>query len=105
MVASCVLCCHVLSCGTLNLPVLVIVSHATVFVIVIVHYLHQVLSKGRVNVVFLPQWVVCSLHLSLYENLDIIWSRTYMSVVKRRHENALENPLLQQHFSSNYDMI
>jgi hypothetical protein len=52
--ASCVLSCHVLSCGTLNVPVLVIVSHVTVFVFVSVHYLHQVLSKGRVNV-FLPQ--------------------------------------------------
>ena len=55
MIASCVLCCNVLSCGTLNVPVLINVSHATVFVIVSVHYLQQVLSKGSVNVVFLPQ--------------------------------------------------
>ena len=38
MIASCVLCCHVLSCGTLNDPVLVNVSHATVFVIVFVKF-------------------------------------------------------------------
>ena len=32
MIASCVLCCLVLSCGTRNVPVLVNVSHANFFV-------------------------------------------------------------------------
>ena len=55
MAASRVLCCHVLSCGTLNVPVLVHVSHATVLVFVSVHYLHKVLSTGSVNILSLPQ--------------------------------------------------
>ena len=39
----------------MNVPVVVNVSHATVFVFVSAHYLHEVLSKGSVSVVFLPQ--------------------------------------------------
>lgn len=59
--------CVVLPCfelwGTINVPVLVNVSHATVFMFVSVHYLHTALSTGSVNIVSLPLWVDCGLHV------------------------------------------